>query len=130
MQTKRKLCCTEKILDNIDFGSEIITDESKSYIILKHYFKHNFINHSKGETEGSRANMENKEIASEYSRQDLSRVAFIRSIYSLSMVCYDMEFENDNIRQEIVSQSKNPLDLFYIVDLICTSKGDQVKITK
>jgi transposase-like protein len=50
----------EKILDNVDFGSELITDESKSYVMLKHYFKHNFINHSKGE----------------YSRNDLSRVAF------------------------------------------------------
>lgn len=50
----------EKILDNVDFGSELITDESKSYIMLKHYFKHNFINHSKGE----------------YVRNDMSRVAF------------------------------------------------------
>ena len=50
----------EKILENIDFGSELITDESKSYIMLKHYFKHNVVNHSKGE----------------YSREDLSRKAF------------------------------------------------------
>ena len=65
-------------------------------------FKHNFINHSKGETEGSRANMENKEIASEYSRQDLSRVAFIRSIYSLSMVCYVIQITLEMNNTQIV----------------------------
>lgn len=48
------------MLDNVDLGSELITDEGKSYVMLKHYFKHNFINHSKGE----------------YSRQDMSGVAF------------------------------------------------------
>ena len=50
----------EKILENLDFGSELITDESKSYVMLKHYFKHNFVNHSKGE----------------YVKKDLSREAF------------------------------------------------------
>jgi hypothetical protein len=49
----------EKILDNVDLGSELIADERKSCVMLKYYFKHSFINHSKGE----------------YSRQDLSRVA-------------------------------------------------------
>lgn len=50
----------EKILENIYFGSELITDESKSYVMLKHYFKHNVVKQSKGE----------------YSREGLSRNAF------------------------------------------------------
>jgi transposase-like protein len=50
----------EKILANIDLGSDLITDEAKSYVMLKHYFNHNVVNHSKGE----------------HSREDLSRKAF------------------------------------------------------
>jgi transposase-like protein len=40
----------EKIIDNIEIGSTIITDEANVYKALgKYYYKHNSINHSKGE---------------------------------------------------------------------------------
>jgi hypothetical protein len=48
-----------------------------------------------------------------------AKKCIIKELYDLPVL---LEFENDNIRPEIVSQSKNPLDLVYIVDLICTSK--------
>jgi transposase-like protein len=40
----------EKIIDNIEMGSTIITDEANVYKTLgKYYYKHNAVNHSKGE---------------------------------------------------------------------------------
>jgi len=60
----------------------------------------------------------------EEAKKYLGNVGIIKELYDLPVL---LEFENDNIRQEIVSQSKNPLDLVYIVDLVCTSKGEQVK---
>lgn len=36
----------EKIIDNVEMGSKLITDEHKSYVMLKHYFKHESVNHS------------------------------------------------------------------------------------
>ena len=35
----------EKIIDNVEMGSTLITDEHKSYVMLKHYYKHESVNH-------------------------------------------------------------------------------------
>lgn len=39
----------EKVMDNIQVGSELITDELSSYKLLRTYYNHNKINHSKDE---------------------------------------------------------------------------------
>jgi hypothetical protein len=41
---------SSKVIDNIEMGSHIITDEASVYKTLgKHYYKHASVNHSKGE---------------------------------------------------------------------------------
>lgn len=47
----------EKIIDNVEMGSLLITDEYKGYVMLRNYYKYEFINHS----------------AKEYVRKDSSR---------------------------------------------------------
>ena len=59
IQTSTYPDLAEKIIDNIEMGSLLITDEYKGYVMLRNYYKHESINHS----------------AKEYVRKDSSREA-------------------------------------------------------
>lgn len=36
----------KEVIDNVEMGSNLMTDEHKSYVMLKHYYNHESVNHS------------------------------------------------------------------------------------
>jgi transposase-like protein len=46
VESTRYYDLAEQVIDNVELGSRVITDELNSYKSLKHYYKHKSVNHS------------------------------------------------------------------------------------